>query len=53
MTLTVVTSGFGKKSYAMSFIIQDATKTLTDVQIEKIMNKLQHNFETELGATLR
>ena len=43
----------GKKSYAMSFIIQDATKTLTDVQIEKIMNKLQHNFETELGATLR
>jgi phenylalanyl-tRNA synthetase beta chain len=43
----------GKKSYAMSFIIQDATKTLTDVQIDKIMSKLQHNFETELGATLR
>ncbi len=43
----------GKKSYAVSFIIQDATKTLTDVQIDKIMGKLQHNFETELGATLR
>jgi len=43
----------GKKSYAVSFIIQDATKTLTDVQIDKIMSKLQHNFETELGATLR
>lgn len=43
----------GKKSYAMSFIIQDTTKTLTDVQIDKIMNKLQQNFETELGATLR
>ena len=43
----------GKKSYAMSFIIQDETKTLTDNQIDKIMSKLQQNFETELGATLR
>ena len=43
----------GKKSYAVSFIIQDSSKTLTDVQIDKIMNKLQSNFETELGATLR
>ncbi|SFF00128.1 phenylalanine--tRNA ligase subunit beta [Flavobacterium xueshanense] len=43
----------GKKSYALSFIIQDNSKTLTDVQIDKIMNKLQKNFETELGASLR
>jgi phenylalanyl-tRNA synthetase beta chain len=43
----------GKKSYALSFIIQDSTKTLTDVQIDKIMSKLQQNFETELGASLR
>ena len=43
----------GKKSYALSFIIQDNSKTLTDVQIDKIMNKLQTTFETELGATLR
>lgn len=43
----------GKKSYAVSFTIQDATKTLTDVQIDKIMSKLQSNFESELGATLR
>ena len=43
----------GKKSYAVSFIIQDNTKTLTDLQIDKIMNKLQLNFETELGAVLR
>jgi phenylalanyl-tRNA synthetase beta chain len=43
----------GKKSYALSFIIQDNTKTLTDVQIDKIMSKLQQNFETELGASLR
>ena len=43
----------GKKSYALSFTIQDSAKTLTDVQIDKIMSKLQTNFETELGATLR
>jgi phenylalanyl-tRNA synthetase beta chain len=43
----------GKKSYALSFTIQDTTKTLTDVQIDKIMSKLQSNFETELGAQLR
>ncbi len=43
----------GKKSYAVSFVMQDAAKTLTDVQVDKIMSKLKHNFETELGATLR
>ena len=43
----------GKKSYALSFILQDSTKTLTDEQIDKIMSKLQKNFETELGAVLR
>jgi len=43
----------GKKSYAVSFTIQDNTKTLTDVQIDKIMSKLKKNFETELGASLR
>lgn len=43
----------GKKSYAVSFTIQDATKTLTDVQIDKIMSKLQYNLESELGAVLR
>ena len=43
----------GKKSYALSFILQDNSKTLTDEQIDTIMNKLQKNFETELGAVLR
>ncbi|MEY4963995.1 MAG: hypothetical protein RLZZ323_1314 [Bacteroidota bacterium] len=43
----------GKKSYALSFSIQDSSKTLTDEQIDKIMTKLQKNFETELGAVLR
>ncbi|MDR6844270.1 phenylalanine--tRNA ligase subunit beta [Flavobacterium granuli] len=43
----------GKKSYALSFMIQDTAKTLEDAQIDKIMNKLIKNFETELGASLR
>ena len=43
----------GKKSYAVSFILQDDSKTLTDSQIDKIMSKLQGNFESQLGASLR
>ncbi|TGD59707.1 phenylalanine--tRNA ligase subunit beta [Flavobacterium humi] len=43
----------GKKSYAISFILQDNTKTLTDSQIDKVISKLAQNFETEFGATLR
>ena len=43
----------GKKSYAVSFTLQDENKTLTDKQIDKIMNSLQNNFEKELGAELR
>ncbi len=43
----------GKKSYAVSFTLQDENKTLTDKQIDKIMNKLQQNFEKQLGAQLR
>jgi phenylalanyl-tRNA synthetase beta chain len=43
----------GKKSYAISFLIQDETKTLADKQIEKIMEKLQQTFEKNLDAVLR
>ena len=43
----------GKKSYAVSFTLQDEHKTLTDKQIDKIMGKLQQSFEKELGAELR
>ncbi len=43
----------GKKSYAVSFIMLDEKKTLTDKQIDKIMNKLQQNLEKQLGAELR
>jgi len=43
----------GKKSYAVSFILQDETKTLTDDQIDAIMKKLMKNFAEKLGAQLR
>lgn len=43
----------GKKSYAVSFSLQDEKKTLTDKQIDKIMGKLQQNLEKQLGAELR
>jgi phenylalanyl-tRNA synthetase beta chain len=42
-----------KKSYALSFVLQDSSKTLEEAQIDKIMTKLQKNFQTELGASLR
>jgi phenylalanyl-tRNA synthetase beta chain len=34
-------------------MLQDEHKTLTDKQIDKIMNKLKANFEKQLGAELR
>ena len=43
----------GKKSYALSFILQDAENTLKDKQIEAIMTKLQKLFEDKFGAKLR
>ncbi|WGH76010.1 phenylalanine--tRNA ligase subunit beta [Tenacibaculum tangerinum] len=43
----------GKKSYAVSFVIQDENKTLADKQIDKIMQKLQQTFEKNLDAVLR
>jgi phenylalanyl-tRNA synthetase beta chain len=43
----------GKKSYAVSFVLQDETKTLEDKQIDKIMLKLQQSFEQNLEAVLR
>jgi len=45
--------GKDKKSYAVSFILQDEHKTLTDKQIDRIMNNLIKAFEKELGATIR
>jgi len=43
----------GKKSYALSFVLQDEDKTLNDKQIDKIMEKLQETFIKNFGAELR
>jgi phenylalanyl-tRNA synthetase beta chain len=43
----------GKKSYALSFMIQDEEKTLTDKAIDAIMQKLIYNFGKEAGAEIR
>ena len=43
----------GKKSYAVSFLLQDESATLNDKQIDKIMSKLIANLENKLGAKLR
>ena len=43
----------GKKSYALSFILQDPENTLKDTQIEAVMAKLKRTFEEQFNATLR
>ncbi len=43
----------GKKSYAVSFTLQDETQTLNDKAIDKVMQKLIYNLENKLGAKLR
>jgi phenylalanyl-tRNA synthetase beta chain len=43
----------GKKSYAVSFTLQDNDKTLNDKQIDSIMQRLIKQFEEKLGAKLR
>ena len=43
----------GKKSYGVSFTFQDANKTLTDKQIDRMMERLIENLKKELGAELR
>jgi phenylalanyl-tRNA synthetase beta chain len=45
--------GANMKSYAVSFILRDNLKTMTDKNIEKVMNNLIRTFETELGAKIR
>lgn len=45
--------GKGKKSYAVSFLIQDESKTLKDSEVDKIMDKLIEVYKKELGAEIR
>lgn len=43
----------GKKAYALGFTLQDATKTLTDDEIDKVMTRLMGAFEGKMGAVIR
>jgi phenylalanyl-tRNA synthetase beta chain len=45
--------GKDKKSYAVSFTLQDPGKTLTDKEIDKVMGRLAGVFQKELGALIR
>jgi phenylalanyl-tRNA synthetase beta chain len=45
--------GKGKKSYAVSFILQDESKTLTDAEIDIVMEKLARVFKEKLRAQIR
>jgi phenylalanyl-tRNA synthetase beta chain len=47
------TLGKNKKSYAVTFILQDEIKTLTDKNIDKVMDSFVRIFEKELGAQIR
>ena len=43
----------GKKSYALSFVLQDEKKTLTEKHIDKVMDKLMKAFQEKAGAEIR
>ncbi len=43
----------GKKSYALSFILQDNEKTMTDKAIDAVMQKIAYNLGKEAGAEIR
>src|SRR5690606_11456228 len=43
----------GKKAYALGFTLQDETKTLTDEEIDRTMQRLMKAFEEKLGALIR
>jgi len=45
--------GKGKKSYAVSYVFEDTSKTLNDKEIDKIMKKLIGSYEHQLGASIR
>ena len=42
-----------KKSYALSFVLEDKENTLTDTQIDEVMDKLINAFEQKVGAEVR
>ncbi len=45
--------GKGKKSYAVSYLFEDVTKTLNDKEVDKVMKKMIGSYEHQLGAEIR
>jgi phenylalanyl-tRNA synthetase beta chain len=45
--------GKGKKSYALSFIFEDSTRTLQDREIDSTVEQIVKEFESKTGAVLR
>ena len=45
--------GEGKKSMAVNFTFLNEEKTLVDKEVDAMINKLIHSFESELGAEIR
>ena len=45
--------GAGVKSYAVSYLFEDAEKTLTDKDVDRLMDKLMSRYRAELGAEIR
>ncbi len=45
--------GKGKKSYAVSYLFEDSSKTLNDAEVDKVMKKLIGTYSHQLGATIR
>lgn len=45
--------GKGKKSYAVSFVFEDAAKTLQDKEVDKVVSQLIEAYESQLGASIR
>jgi phenylalanyl-tRNA synthetase beta chain len=43
----------GRKAYALAFTLQDETKTLTDAEIDQVMDKLMAAYEKKIGAVIR
>ncbi|MBI3502629.1 MAG: phenylalanine--tRNA ligase subunit beta [Bacteroidetes bacterium] len=43
----------GKKSYALSFILQDENATLTDKEVDSVMEKLMKTYKEKAGAEIR
>jgi phenylalanyl-tRNA synthetase beta chain len=45
--------GAGKKSYAVKFIFENMERTLTDAEVDQVMDKLMKAYQSKLGAELR